>query len=329
MGGVIRSEGMSVEHINDTWSYYGESQAWIPIETSNSPGLIAHHAMAYDSVNRKIICFGGLTESGDVLNNTWIFDCDANEWSKSSPSLGPSPRADPCMYYDSDIKKIILFGGHGSVDGLISYQNDLWVYDVNNNTWTEREPVNSPDGRYGHRIIYDSLTTQAILFGGRTYGGVRNDLWTYDYSNNSWRLIDQVLKPGRRYWHTMAYNNNSHQVIVFGGRESEYIGTNLLNDTWIYEPLQHDWEQVISSPVPPASISARSVYDPVVNQVVFFGGATTIAPTTLTNETWTFDCEVTNWQLLSQSKSSTQISGFGYVLPLFVLPLIYYRKKST
>jgi N-acetylneuraminic acid mutarotase len=327
-GGVIKSEGMSVWHINDTWSYYGNNQTWVPIKTISSPGLIAHHATTYDSVNRKIICFGGLTESGDVLNSTWIFDCDTNEWSKSSPSLEPSPRADSSMYYDSNNGKIILFGGHGSVGDSISYLNDLWVYDVNNNTWTRRESVNSPEARYGHRVVYDSLTCQAILFGGRTARGVRDEVWTYDYSNNSWQLIDQGLKPGGRYWHTMAYNTNNHQVIMFGGRESEYISTALLSDTWIYDIMQNEWKQVTSSSIPPASTSACSVYDPVINQVVLFGGATKIAPTTITNETWTFTCEENNWQLLSFSRSSTQTSGFGYILPLFGLPLLYYKRKT-
>ena len=84
-GGVIHVEGGINTHSTETWSFTSQTQSWERIPTLVNPGPIAHHAMAYDSIHHKIICFGGLSTTSEQLNTTWIFDCDTNEWTKVSP----------------------------------------------------------------------------------------------------------------------------------------------------------------------------------------------------------------------------------------------------
>jgi hypothetical protein len=64
--------------------------------------------------------------------------------------MGPSPRYAFSMAYDSDSKKVILFGG-GSLDGGLF--NDTWEWD--DQLWTQVADT-GPSPRGLHKMVYDS-----------------------------------------------------------------------------------------------------------------------------------------------------------------------------
>ena len=336
-GGAINSEGVSTWHSNETWTYIPETRTWNQIPTLSNPGFIAHHSMVYDSFHRKIICFGGLSESSDTLNETWIFDCDTNEWVEVFPPTSPAARSDPSMYYDVINGKIVLFGGYGG-DSL-SYLDDLWIFDVTANSWTEKQPSSSPPASYGHNMIYDSVNGQGILFGGRTSGGVHNDIWTYHYINNSWTIQEQPLKPTTRYWHTMLFDPINNQVVVFGGRQSQFFTSPVLKDTWSYHPEENNWIEYNSSQVPPSS-SSRFIYDSINQKALLFGGVSSVSPLIYCNETWEFNCQNYKWTLVasplidtstseSYPQTSTETTDLTLnVFFLLILPLYSLNKRK-
>lgn len=320
-GGVLKSE----RHSNETWSFNSTTKKWDCITTNIDPGLIAHHSMAYSSIHEKIVCFGGLNDVGNVLNETWIFNCISDEWREVFPTLAPPPRADASLYFDSVNEKFILFGGYKGESEYFS--NDLWMYDITTNVWTDITPLTSPPDSYGHRMVYDNINHQGILFGGRVGSGVKNDLWIYYYHNNSWKKTDQESKPTTRYWHTMIYDSTDQQIIIFGGRESQYISTNILNDSWSYSPSQNNWVEFSNSIVPPTS-SACLVYDSTNHLAILFGGVSRISPTLFMNGTWLFDLQQKEWLNLNSSNGRTINSYPEFTIIFFVMLSVSRKTKQ-
>jgi N-acetylneuraminic acid mutarotase len=319
-GGVVGSEGIYNVHSNETWSFNSTTKIWNLVSTITSPGLIAHHSMAYSSIHETIVCFGGLTETGNVLNETWIYDCETNNWEEVFPTLSPPPRSDASMYFDIVNDKFILFGGYRNSSDY--YSNDLWVYDINANTWVNLNPLENPPESYGHRMIYDPIDDSGVLFGGHAVGGVHNDLWLYYYQNNSWIKTYQEEKPITRYWYTFIYDSTEQRMIIFGGRESESIYTDILNDTWSFIPSENTWMEIQTTQAPLSSSSCL-VYDSANNLAILFGGVSSIIPFVYLNGTRIFDFQNEEWLTIT----STQTINYYPEFTVLFFAILYFTKK--
>ncbi len=111
-----------------------------------------------------------------------------------------------------------LFGGEGIHHNSMGYKNDLWKYDISNNTWTwvngDSVPVNM--GNYGtigvanagnsppsrsSSIGWKDKNGDLWLFGGYLYSsspafnGSYNDLWRYTIATNTWTWMDGSQNP--------------------------------------------------------------------------------------------------------------------------------------
>ena len=68
------------------------------------------------------LLFGGF--AGTMLGDTWLFD--GATWREVRDANGPSPRGGvPAMTYDSDLGKVLMYGGWGDNGAL----RDLWEWD--------------------------------------------------------------------------------------------------------------------------------------------------------------------------------------------------------
>ncbi|MFX1508222.1 MAG: kelch repeat-containing protein, partial [Promethearchaeota archaeon] len=296
--------------LSDTWIFDCTTNTWSQQNHTIHPIGRHNFGMVYDSKQQNVLLFGGFNNT-HTLNDTWIYDCTADLWSQKHSDISPPSRSDPAMYYNPDFEKVILFGGY-SFEKAESF-NDTWVFDIPSNAWTEIYPHFAPTSRYGHRMVYDSFNQTGILFGGRA-GEVTNELWRYNYELNSWNEIDLDggEKPETRYWLDMVYDSENHNLIVFGGRESESIFTSIFNDVWIYKPEFNEWEEVNSETAPTSRCSSCSVYDSFNKNLVLFGGVSQIPMTesTILKDTWIFNCENYSWKkiLFSNPPSSTIFS---------------------
>jgi len=117
--------------------------------------------------------------------------------------------------------QVLLFGGE---DG--SYDDETWVYDLSDNTWTQKSPAAKPSARYTHAMA--SLGgDQVLLFGG--YDGSNDDeTWVYDLSDNTWTLKSPATKPSARVYHAMT-SLGGDQVLLFGGNDGPFD-----DETWVY-----------------------------------------------------------------------------------------------
>ncbi|MFX1517212.1 MAG: Kelch repeat-containing protein [Promethearchaeota archaeon] len=66
---------------NDVWKFTPENNQWTELSSEKKPVPRTNHAMVYDSINERIILFGGLgNDYSDSYSDTWAFDCIKNNW---------------------------------------------------------------------------------------------------------------------------------------------------------------------------------------------------------------------------------------------------------
>ncbi|PCJ61297.1 MAG: hypothetical protein COA79_06870 [Planctomycetota bacterium] len=185
-----------------TVSYDPVERLWIDLKPKSSPapeairpgGSLNWGALCADPLNKEIVLFGGCGVSSKTGGpGTWIYSIEKNEWRKLDLKIEPPDRALSQMAYDSENKKIVLFGG----DHLDYILADTWVYDCQTRTWEEKIPAIGPSPRFGHALLYLQKSKKVLLIGGKdygvgkdgTYGVIPFEVWAYDVVKNSWGLI--------------------------------------------------------------------------------------------------------------------------------------------
>jgi len=318
---------------NDTWIYRYSENMWININVTNKPSARMNHGMVYDTVNQKVILFGGLNAAGNLID-TWIFDPQKYNWTRIYPEVSPPAKSDRAMFYDPINQKVVLFGGFLTKD-------DTWVYDYANNSWVNINPSFKPNGRYGHTLIYDPINQRGLLFGGRTPIGVVSDTWAYNYTNNSWTEVNTTNKPDGRYWHTMVYDSNNEKGILFGG-----YGTypEIFNDTWEYDLFDNTWIKLNPIIKPWNRVGHAMIHDSENQKTILFGGAGLDLDHPY-NDTWIYDGITNKWNdvrvennqikntssttndLTTTTVENNQTTGFNHISLITSLAIIIIIKK--
>lgn len=264
---------------------------FIAVIQSASPTARYGSAMVYEPVLQKVIFFGGGYADADgyeVSNDMWLFDPTSNLWTEINPTVKPSARSGHSMVYDSINHKTILFGGWADNLGLM---NDIWIYDSQTNQWTEVFPVNEPSNRQSCAMYYDPNAQRVMLFGGyRDVGGHLDDMWEYNYSDNTWTELSSLSNPSGRYGSKMVYDPINQRTILFGGR-----ATSILDDTWIYYYGNNSWTELNPTGRPDTRYWHGMVYDSNNHKVIVFGGRHAGAPGEALEDTWIFDPSTNEW----------------------------------
>jgi len=150
---------------NEDWSYVSANQTWIQMplkEGEIKPSPRTNFSMAYDSVNDKIVLFGGY--DGLLNDETWIYDPVTQNWTRIDTDPHPSARYGHSMAFDSSTGEVVLFGG--IIDSWQTASDETWTFDVSTNTWTSIDTVTAPAARAFSAMSFDSGQGFMVLFGG-------------------------------------------------------------------------------------------------------------------------------------------------------------------
>jgi hypothetical protein len=169
------------EDLNDTWIYDVNNDSWDEVIPKSKPQARTRYSMASIFGTDKVIIFGGRQFQGSVYNDTWIYDLSDNNWTKIDIKKSPPARYDGVMASIWGTNKVVLFGGRV----LGKYNEDTWIFDLKNNSWTKVWSSDNPDGRSSHEVASIWGEQKALLFGGERNLVLFNDTWIYDADNNS------------------------------------------------------------------------------------------------------------------------------------------------
>jgi hypothetical protein len=242
--------------------------------------------MAFDPATGQLLLFGGSSDPGTVLNDTWVWN--GRTWSRLAPATSPPARTGSDLAYDAASRQLLLFGG---ADAAGEYLNDTWSW--NGSNWVLLNPATSPPGRTHASLAYDTSTSQLILFGGvGASTSVGSDTW--DWNGSNWSPLSPAASPPARSRGAMSYDPVTSQLLLFGGTSPS---GQAMNDTWDWSGTT--WSKLSPTVSPQARSSGVMVYDTAGAQTVLFGGVGSSA--TYLRDTWTWNGS--DWIQLSPATS--------------------------
>ncbi|QEE16744.1 kelch repeat-containing protein [Promethearchaeum syntrophicum] len=249
------------------------------------------HRMVYLPEDESIFLFGGEFEYENNLNlnNTWKYDYVSNSWRIISTTSSPISRFNHGMVYDSKNQQIILFGGAD----IQNYNRlgDTWIFDLNENQWSQLNIPNSPPIRSDMSYYYDEVLEALIIFGGYSQYDTRlDDTWCFYTRNNTWVEINSTNFPAARYGHQMIYDPVNNVGLMYGGNDFVKY-----DDTWQFNSSNFEWTELHPSNIPMARYWHNMVYNENIEQVIIFGGRNDANREYLTN-VWNFDVHLKEWE---------------------------------
>ena len=289
-GQLVLVGGVTDHDFGDTWIFNGSTWSaacgtTTPVTPPCALGARYNAAMAYDPISKRIILFGGWSESAvGVGADTWAWDGSAGTalcGASGGPSCGPAASQGAALAYDPASQKLILFGGDGS--------NDTWSFDGSTNSWSQLRPQTSPSSRSDAGFSSDGQ--HLLLFGGDgACGSFCSDTWLWNGTTGNWGQLTPAANPPGRYSATLAYDASHQQVVLFGGCVASG-GFNECadwrDDTWLWNGTT--WSEPAQT-ISPGPRDTEIAYDAQHQQVVLFGGGEqTVAGLSTFADTWTWD----------------------------------------
>ena len=258
------------------------------------PAPRSGHSAVYDSVNSRMIVFGGAEGfPSPCANDVWVLG-NANgvggapSWSEL-PAGGslPAARTGHAAAYDPVTNVMMVFGG---TDCNGNYLADSWVLSNANGfggtpTWTQLTPTgNPPPARAYAAVAYSSSANSLVIYGG-TDGNELGDVWVLSGANgttgmSAWsQESPSGTAPAARYGAASGYDPATDRVIINSGFSTQGI----LGDSWVLENPTSVGGLPTWTPVNPSNSGSQvyfhsGVYSTTDNEFVVFAGISERAP---------------------------------------------------
>lgn len=240
------------------------------------PAYRRHATMIVDSLNQRIILFGGASNNanGRWYNDVWEMPLDtlpSYAWHKVSViGTPPSVRCQHTAIYDTENQRMIIFGGCNNSGNL----NDVWALNLtlSNENWERLYPAGTlPETRFDHYTIYHPGRKSMIVFGG--CGSARlNDVWELKLDSIIWQEISVTgTRPVARAGGHEMFDLVNNRMIIFGGTSS----STFYNEVWALDLTSGSeyWTQLYpSGSIPTGRTGFASGCDQARNKFYFFGG---------------------------------------------------------
>ncbi|MBL8631845.1 MAG: hypothetical protein JNM40_01385 [Myxococcales bacterium] len=216
---------------NELWLWDGST--WTKKAPTASPSGRYAHAMAFDSLRKVAVLFGGIPVGGNAVGDTW--EWNNSQWIQRTTATVPNVRSDHRMVYDTKDKRILMHGGF--VAG--QYSRETWSYDGSN--WTQLPEDTAVPRRVKFGMAYDENRQVTVVFGGEILNGaiaqLTNDTWEFD--GTKWTKKTPGTPPGNRVFPAMFYDAGRKQVLLFGG---DPINADQTKDMWAWDGT--NWTQL-------------------------------------------------------------------------------------
>ena len=187
MGGLVSSAGTliasstsrEVIYLDLSKDFNSSSPPWVDYSQINPlPVLDSWADSCKDKDNKTIYVFGGILMDINTNNlitdnnkQLYVFDSVKNTWTTPvvTGTSAPTRRREMKVVMD-DLGKMYVFGGGsdpytGSI--IITWYNDMSIFDSNQLTWTQTNPTNLPPKRADFTATYLPKNKLIVYIGGR------------------------------------------------------------------------------------------------------------------------------------------------------------------
>jgi len=294
LGTIIYDDVWAVQNIYDSCSPSCGLHWTFETPGGLVPAPRSGHSAVYDSVNSRMIVFGGAEGfPSPCANDLWVLQ-NANgvggapTWVQLNPGGKlPPAREGQVAAYDPNTNIMMVFGGS---DCNGNYLADFWILTNANGlggtpTWTQLLPSgNGPVGRAYAAAIYNSSANTLVLYGG-TNGGELSDVWTLSDANgktgvSGWtQRFPSGTAPAARYGAASGYDSTNDRMIINSG----YSAQGILGDTWVLTNATTSggspgWICVKTTNAGSQVYFHSGIYNMVLNEFVVFAGISERAP---------------------------------------------------
>lgn len=246
---IILHGGEDGDTSNELWELDLNTLQWENKTTAETPFLEGHDGIHIDE-KKGVYIFGGENEQYASLADLWFLDLDPESpgyfrWKKIEPEgkKHPAPRVDPRLVYDHHKNRLLLYGGWDK--GNKVFTNETWEYSFEQNRWEKITPKRKrpfPPSRRHAGSVADIQNNLWIIFGGKSEGGLLNDIWVFDMENDVW--INVTPGPSPRMDHIVFYEPRSGEIYLYGGDHIHREGySQKLHDLWKFK-LKGDSSQI-------------------------------------------------------------------------------------
>ena len=228
-------------------------------------------------------------------------------WKRVGASNLPDKRYAHALAFDETRQVVVMFGGLViASDGSLNPQQDTWEWSPALGAWTARTIAGAkPAARTGAAMVYDSLRSKFVLFGGRAGSGYDyQDAWEWDPTTGAWTdKTGPGAKPSARSQHGMVFDSKAGKIVLFGGGRSLIGGDTMtvsvaFNDTWEYDGATATWTQLTTASAPSARIDFGFAYSSQTAHAYLFGGmevTSADAGGTPVQDSWEWDSAAGTW----------------------------------
>lgn len=245
--------------------------------SANAPTILrSAHSMVWDDHDNLLFVFGGIDNSGNLLNDLWSYSPATGSWSQLSASTAgtaafssncgttPTPRMNAAMVWDSVDQQVLLYGGVGTSN---RYLGDLWAYSPRVGSWTLLQCTGNGPGARSTSAVWDGQ--QMLLLGGNSKSGMLADFWAYT-PGNGWQKLAPATPLGQRTYQTLIWDSNDSRLYVLGGFDQTGLQQ---GDFWMWT-ASDDWHLITpkSTQNPLGRQQAMGAWDSTHHVLLLMGG---------------------------------------------------------
>jgi len=217
-----------------------EQNKWAKEDPSDGlkPEGRTYQKTVYDNNSKSIFLYGG-SSGGQIFNDIWKYDAANRKWTKLVPTgASPTNRVAPSLSKVSD--GLLLIGGKGQQGTYIA---DCWLYNIEQNTWTQM--ANPPANREfeGHQAV--GLNEYTVALWGGDNNTFVNELWTFNKNSNTWAQNTTSGNGPQKKRGRFIMEKIDNKAYIGGGTE-DYI-TNV-NDFYSLDLSNWSWTRLADMP---------------------------------------------------------------------------------